>query len=119
MDETKEWLKQAEKDLETAKYNLNGGEIEAGVFFFQQSVEKALKALYIKKHKKLLKVHDLNILAKKVDAPINILNYCKKLNPAYQYTRYPDVTKVDSIGILAKEFLIYAEEILKWVKKKI
>lgn len=119
MEETKEWLKQAEKDFGTAKYNLNGGEIEAGVFYLQQSAEKALKSLYIKRYKKLIKIHDLNLLAKKIDAPSNIIEYCKKLNPSYSYTRYPDVLKVDNLDIKAKEFLSYVEEILQWVKKKI
>ena len=52
MEEIKKWLEQAEKDFETAKYNLEGDKIEAGMFFLQQSVEKALKAVHIKKNKK-------------------------------------------------------------------
>lgn len=100
MEESKDWFRQAEKDLDTAKFNLDGGKIEAGVFFLQQSAEKALKAVYINKFKKLLKVHD-----------------CKKLGPAYQYTRYPDVLKVENLNELASEFFDYTKEILKWAKK--
>jgi len=119
MDEYKKWIEQSEKDLDTAKYNLEGKKIEAGIFFLQQSAEKALKALHIKKYKELLKVHDLVLLAKKVNAPKNIIEYCKKLSPAYQYTRYPDSIPIDNLHQIAYEFLNYTEEILKWVKKNI
>src|SRR3989344_9350293 len=89
--ETTKWLKQAEKDLDTAKYNIDGERTDAGLFFLQQSAEKALKAVYIKKFKDLLKTHDLVLLSKKVNAPKNISDKCKKLTLVYQYTRYPDV----------------------------
>ena len=119
MEEYKDWLKQAEKDLDTAKYNLDGNKTEAGFFFLQQSAEKALKAIYIKKFKELLKVHDLVILAKKLNAPKQILEYCTKLTPAYQYTRYPDVSKVDDLKEVQDDFILYSEEIIKWCKENL
>jgi len=118
-EEIKKWIEQAEKDFDTARYNLDGGKIEAGLFFLQQSAEKALKATYIKKHGKLLKVHDLFLLAKKVDAPKEILEYCKKLGPAYQYTRYPDMPPIEELDKVAEKFIEYAKEILRWTKEKI
>lgn len=65
-EEIKKWFEQAEKDFNTAKYNISGGNLEAGAFFLQQSAEKALKVLYIKKFRKLLKTHDLILLARKL-----------------------------------------------------
>jgi HEPN domain-containing protein len=117
--EVKIWLEKSEKDLVTAKYNLQGDQIEAGLFFLQQSAEKALKALYIKKFKSLIKVHDLVLLARKLKAPKEIIELCKKLTPAYQYTRYPDVSPVENIQESASIFLEYCEKIVKWVKKSI
>lgn len=119
MEDSEKWLEQAIKDLDTAKYNLKGGKKEAGVFFLQQSAEKALKAVYIKKFKKLYKIHDLVLLSKRINAPKEILEYCKYLNPAYQYTRYPDVSPVDNLEELSNKFVNYAEEILKWARKNI
>jgi len=119
MEEIKRWFGQAEKDFDTAKYNLNGEKTEAGIFFLQQSAEKALKALYIKKYKKLLKVHDLVLLARKINAPKKILNFCQELSPAYHYTRYPDIPLINDLGNMPDKFVNYTEEILKWVKKNI
>jgi len=117
MEEIKRWIEQAEKDFDVAKYNLDGKKIESGIFFLQQSAEKALKALYIKIFRDILKTHDLVLLAKKLNAPNEILDYCKELTPAYQYTRYPDVPKIGKID--NKKMLNYCEEILIWVKKSI
>ena len=119
MEEIKKWLEQAEKDFETAKYNLEGDKIEAGMFFLQQSVEKALKAVHIKKNKKLIKIHDLVLLAKKINASKKIIDYCKELNPAYLYTRYPDIPKIDNLENKISEFIKYTKEILEWTKKNI
>jgi len=117
--DAKNWFKQAEKDFDTAKFNLDGEKIEAGVFFLQQSAEKALKAVYIKKFNNLLKVHDLVLLARKVNAPKNILEFCKELGPAYQYTRYPDIPQIKDLYKITDKFIEYARDILKWAKKNI
>ena len=47
--EVEEWWKQALKDLDSAEKNLNIEEFYLTAFLCQQSVEKALKALYILK----------------------------------------------------------------------
>lgn len=119
MKEHEEWMAQADKDLDTAKYNLMGGKKEAGFFFLQQSAEKALKAVYIRKVKELIKIHDLFLIAKKLDAPKEILEYCKKLTPAYQYTRYPDVSQPEKLELLEKDFVFYSEQIIKWCRKNL
>jgi len=95
-------MEKAEQDLDTAKYNIKGKKLAGGLFFLQQSAEKALKVLYIKKFKKLFKTHN-----------------CELLSPAYQYTRYPDVAKVTALEQRADEFLEYAEEVLRWAKKNL
>ncbi len=113
------WLEQAEKDLDTAEYNLKGGKLDAGVFFLQQSAEKALKAFYIKKFKSLFKTHDLVLLSKKIKAPKKIIEHCNELNPAYQYTRYPDMPSMENLDEIVGDLVFYTKEILKWVKKNI
>jgi len=119
MEEFKEWLRKAEEDFDTAKYNLEGNKLAAGVFFLQQSVEKSLKALIIKKKGEIVRTHDLIILGKRINAPKKIMEYCKELTPAYQYTRYPDVPREEKLGERADVLVSYAEEVLEWVKKNI
>jgi len=119
VDESEIWLKKAEQDFDTAKYNLKGDKIDAAIFFLQQSAEKSLKAIYIKKFKSIIKVHDLVLLAKKVKAPLKIIGFCQELTPAYQYTRYPDVTPVNNIKEKAIKFVSFVGEILKWTKESI
>ena len=119
MKEFEIWMQKAEQELDTAKYNLDGSQFSASLFFSQQAAEKALKALYIKINKELLKTHDLALLAKKLRAPKDIEQLCKSLSPAYQSTRYPDIVQKEDRGEEAKELIKSAEEIVVWVKKKL
>lgn len=91
--EVKNWLEQAEHDIEVAEYNLNGNMLDAAAFYSQQAVEKALKSLYILKFEELWKVHDLVRIAKRIQAPTKIVELCAKITPAYSTARYPDVGK--------------------------
>ena len=43
----------------------------------------------------------------------------RELNPAYQYTRYPDIPSMDNLEEVADNLVIYAEEIIKWTEKNI
>jgi HEPN domain-containing protein len=43
--EVKNWLEQAEHDIEVAEYNLEGNMLDAAAFYSQQAAEKALKSL--------------------------------------------------------------------------
>jgi|SRR3989344_3027406 len=113
------WFDKAEEDLDTAKYNLSGGKIGAGLFFLQQSVEKALKALHMKKSNELLKTHDLILLSRKVNAPKNIIEMCRKISPAYSYTRYPDVEGVENLEEISDDLLECSEKVLKWIKEQL
>ena len=117
--EERDWMQKAKKDLEAAKSSFDAGHYEWVCFQSQQAAEKSLKAVYIKKYKKLLKVHDLVLLAKKVLAPKEILDFCKELTLAYQYSRYPLDSKINNFNAKADKFLIYAEKIIKWTEKNV
>jgi len=117
MQEVKKWLEKAGKDLRTAKVNLENNEFEAAAFFAHQSAEKALKALFILKFKRLWKIHDLKQLADKVNASKKILEICDQLNPHYIQTRYPvDFTYTRG---MTEKAIKDAEKVLEWTKKKI
>tara|TARA_Y100000310_G_scaffold337125_1_gene423384 strand:- start:1987 stop:2280 length:294 start_codon:yes stop_codon:yes gene_type:complete len=84
-------MQQANEDYDTAKYNFKGKRYKAAAFFCQQSAEKSLKALSLKKTDKIRKIHDLVELGKDVDISEDLLNKLKQLTLAYIYSRYPDV----------------------------
>ena len=115
IDEITKWFNLAERDFVSAKTNFKKKIYYVSAFLCQQSVEKGLKALYIKKYQKLLKIHDLVKLAKKIGADIKILEICAELNPVYIETRYPDVpTSYSKVDI--KKLLKDTEKVLKWIK---
>ena len=117
--EEKIWLEKAKADLSTAKYNFDGKKFDAAGFFSQQSAEKALKAVFIKRFRKLIKVHDLVFIARKLNASQELIDKCKELSPAYLYTRYPDAIPVKNIDSITENLIFYAEEILKWAEESI
>lgn len=117
-EEVENWWKKAEDDLETAEYNLKGRRVDAAAFYCQQSVEKALKTLYIKKFKELIRTHDLLFLGKKLELPEELLSICDKINPFYVGTRYPDFHEEYPIGEISKA-IDNAKKVLKWVREKI
>lgn len=121
-EEVHRWMKLAKDDLTSAKTNFNNKVYYICVFLCQQSVEKGLKSRLLKKTGKLIKIHDLVILGKKVDLPDELLQKCDELNNVYLDTRYGDVggklpskkfKKPNSI-----RFLNIAKEVLKWLEKK-
>ena len=77
MKEIEKWIEKAEKDLNDAEFNLVNGRFEIAAFLSHQAAEKALKALYILKFKRLWKIHDLGKLSlaikasKKIKAIVN------------------------------------------------
>ena len=58
-EEVNNWWKQAENDLRAAKVSAAGKIYDWACFQSQQAVEKALKSIYLKEFKDLIKVHDL------------------------------------------------------------
>ncbi|MEW6069629.1 MAG: HEPN domain-containing protein [Candidatus Thermoplasmatota archaeon] len=117
-EEIKNWWEEARDDLKTAEYNLKGGRLKAAAFYSQQAVEKGLKALYIKRFKKLWKIHDLAELGRKLKAPNEILDACVKISPAYIDTRYPGVATFYTKEKV-EELLKLAKKVLKWIEKNL
>ena len=122
-EEIKRWMEQAERDFKSAKNSFNIGDYYVASLLCQQSVEKGLKALYLKKFNSIKKIHNLVILAEDLKLPKKMIDECDNLNPIYIDTRYPDA----SGDLPHKEYtqdksqydLNAAEKILKWIRKKI
>jgi len=119
-EETSNWMKQAEMDLETAKGTIGIEKYYATAFFSQQAAEKALKAMALKKLRQPMKTHNLLELAKKVKVPHEIMRCLIELTPDFVITRYPDAANGLPYELYdlkkAKQRVVYAEKVLKWVK---
>jgi HEPN domain-containing protein len=98
--EYKIWLQQANRDLEVAHRNHNNKDYYVVAFFCQQSVEKAL---YLRKFRKLLKIHDLVKLAREVHAPGNIIKFCSRITPVYMEVRYPESDELPADKVSKQE----------------
>lgn len=116
MQEAKEWMERAEKDLEDAEFNLRGRRFEVSAFLSHQAAEKALKALFIRRFRRLWRIHDLKQLAERVGAPSSVLELCDRLNPHYIGTRYP--VKVSYDRKMAGEALSDARKVVEWAKRR-
>jgi len=117
-EEVKEWMKQSNKDLRAAKHDIKSKDYFSAVFWCQQSVEKAFKALLIKNTENFPKIHDLSRLADLNNAPAEIKERCAKIDPTYLASRYPDWSKKFSKKD-AEEIIKEGSEVLKWIKKNL
>lgn len=117
-EEAKNWIDSSKRDFSTAKYLFDGKRYEESTFFCQQSVEKGLKVLLLKRTDNIIKIHDLVLLSKKLDAPDEIIFSCSKITPAYIDSRYPDLSKTYDKKD-AEEIINLTSEILKWIEKNL
>jgi len=80
MERAIDWMKQAERDLERARLDVEFGFYEWACFTAQQSAEKAVKAVF-QKLKKSLRGHSLlkmfEELSVELEVPRNLFDYAK------------------------------------------
>lgn len=119
-NESKHWLKLAEDDLEKAVILFNAEKFDGTIFFGQQTVEKALKALWIREKKtEVPRYHDLLFFFKRLELPSRFKTACEDLTGGYITTRYPTSLQISFTKEETKFLLEKSEEILLWVKKKL
>ena len=122
MNRARDWLLQAEKDLETAEIARNAGRHEWACFATQQAAEKAVKALHLHLGQeawghlvaRLLKELPLQV-------PKELVEKARYLDGLYIPTRHPDAFPegplAEHYGPLQSEDAIgYAREILGFVR---
>jgi HEPN domain-containing protein len=120
----REWLKQAEYDLETAIFMYSGGRFFYAVFMCHLAIEKALKGLYQKKFQKIPeKTHNLVFFLQKLDIapPEETGKFIVRLNSASVATRYPESLAVISSNYteeIAKSIITECQEALEWAKRQ-
>ncbi len=128
MSKHKNWLNIAEEDMQAAEWCFKGEKYLWTVFMCQQSLEKAIKAIYIYKNdKNPPRKHDLLSLSKSAEI-LDILteeniDLFTHLNLYYIETRYPEkreelkakCNKQNTLNILnqSKEMLECLKNMLK------
>ncbi len=122
-EEIKNWIKQAEADLRKAEILFREKEFDGVAFNSHQSVEKALKALYMFKNKRGKPGHSIIYLAGQLKIPEKFLSGIRDITPEYLISRYPDIANAAPVDLydenIVVDYLDTAKEILKWVKKQI
>ena len=123
LDLFQEWLSQAKYDLDTARAMFKTGRYIYCVFMCHLSIEKILKAHYVRENKSVPpKTHDLIYLCEniKISLPEDKIDFINELNDISVFTRYPGQLKK-----ILKEYSkkrterIYnsAKKIFLWLKK--
>jgi len=121
-DKHKEWLKQADYDMDTADAMHGSGRYFYAVFMCHLSIEKALKGLYYKVLNEVPpKTHNLIYLLNKIGKKpeLELEKFIIKLNTASVATRYPDdLAKIQAAYTeeVTKDMITKSKDLLKWVK---
>jgi len=122
VERSKDWLDEAEGDLEHARNDVQGGFYNWACFSAQQAAEKAIKAVFQRMGAEAWghSVADLlKELSKKHEIPEDLSNGALELDKAYIPTRYPNVHPSGSPRSLytkeeARRLIGYAERIAKF-----
>ena len=123
-DRSKDWLAQAERDLEQAKASQRDGRHEWACFAAHQAAEKAVKALHLSLKQEAWG-HVVARLLKDlpIQVPDNLVEKAKVLDGFYLPTRYanghPEGAPFEHYGsIQSTDGIAYAAEILEFARSK-
>ncbi|MEM0329714.1 MAG: HEPN domain-containing protein [Nitrososphaerota archaeon] len=93
VERSKDWIRQAKRDLEAAEHQLAGGFYEWACFLAQQAAEKAVKAVFQKLGAEAFG-HSvaglLSSLPEELRPGEDLMDLAKELDKAYIPTRYPN-----------------------------
>lgn len=118
IDYVKYWFDLAQYDLKSAEAMLEGRRYLYVGFMCHQTIEKALKGLYVQEHTKVPPpIHNLIKLSKElsIQFPYDTKVFLEELNPLNIQARYPDIkkrisqilTRSQAIKILSKTKELY------------
>ena len=121
----KEWLLQADYDMETAEANLKTDRYIYVVFMCHLAIEKALKGAWFKKFEKdPPRTHSLTFLidAVELEIPDEMAPYLMQLTTVSVPTRYPEqlqeLQKVYDED-RTRKILNRGKEVLEWIKTQL
>lgn len=111
--DVREWLARARDDLIAARALISKKLFDLAAFHSQQSVEKSLKAVYVRRFRKLRKTHDVVLLGKEVGMPEGLQALCADVDAFCTASRYPGTRRQVSEAD-AKHALEIARKVLEW-----
>jgi len=119
---TKDWLEYADRDYLNAEALIKVKRYHGALLFYQQSVEKTLKAYLIENMgEKIPFVHDIRYLLKNTGLSMDELEKLdlKELSLVYTRIRYPDMDRKHYSNISIVHDLISQFQILYvWIQKQ-
>ena len=123
MERYQDWLRQARRKLEAAKWNFEGKLWEEAAFSAHQAAELAAKALLVAK-KLDHRGHAVSRLLAVVGAPADIVDMAREIDHHYINARYPDAYDIGApmefyTKNMAKNAIDYAEQIIKYIESEI
>ncbi len=124
MERSRDWINQAEADLEHARSDRERGYYNWACFSAQQSAEKAIKAVFQKMGAEAWghSVADLmQELSRKHEVSEELMEAALELDKAYIPTRYPNALPSGFPGsryteVEARRLINYADEIIEFGK---
>jgi len=122
--EVRDWWLQAQKDLESARKNLGIEEYHLTAFLCQQSVEKALRGVHIRKLKRSPgATHSLVFLGQETGIPKEYHNGLRRLSPDFVITRYPDAAQALPHELydesIATERIDITGKVVEWASREL
>lgn len=113
------WIAVASRDLRVATVLIEERIFDSATFHAHQAAESALKAVWLHAASALApRTHRLMDLAEMVTAPPEVVAACRRLNPHYAGSRYPDAANGNPADnydeALARELLANAERVMAW-----
>jgi HEPN domain-containing protein len=122
--ETQRLLKQAERDLQNARKNVDIAAYEVSAFLAEQAVEKFLKAAWtVVNREDAPRTHSLTELGDALGVPRELRRHLVDLNADYTTSRYPDAANGVPYEVYDRETaeakVAAAEEILTWLRRLI
>ncbi|MDP8248117.1 MAG: HEPN domain-containing protein [Candidatus Tritonobacter lacicola] len=126
-ERSRDWLRQARRDLEHAKLSAWGEDFEWACFSAQQAAEKAVKGLYISLKGEAWGHSVTQLLSNlpgAIEIPEGLIEKAKEIDKHYIFSRYPNGFDV---GIPADYYtraeaeraIEYAETILAFCENKV
>ena len=124
VERSRDWIRQAERDLQNAKFEMDGGYFEWACFLSQQAAEKALKAVFQKLGAEAFGHSVFWLISKlpnKFKPKEDLKNKAMELDKAYIPTRYPNAIPEGAPYEVysrneAERLISYAEEIVNYCK---
>lgn len=116
------WKDGSLSDIETAQILIEKGKFKEGLFFCHLTIEKILKAHYVKVNKDIPpKTHNIFFLIEKTELSFdkNILDFLGILMKYQLQGRYPDYKPPILVKEQVENYLKKTKEQLKWMIRKL